>query len=216
MPRPPTNHHVLRELRHILGLSQAQLAARIGVKPITLKKIENGSLNPSREVAIRIEGETMLSADQLLNRPSVGRPLAFNGLPVTRAMVEEYWRNQKATPMVFVTADAEILSFWLQALLDIAATHRKAVYNRAVAALRASIGNIASELGLESRISELALSLPNSPRPFLDNPRNDGLPDNHPGKQYEGPRFTRDNWDKIRRGLYSERDTKKLPRKKRL
>lgn len=57
MPRKPTNQHPLRQVREIAGLTQAQLAKRIGVATVTIQKIENGNLPMTREVAEKIHGQ---------------------------------------------------------------------------------------------------------------------------------------------------------------
>lgn len=65
----------LRERRVALELTQAQLAQRVGCAVVTLKRIETGSLRPSRELAERILRMLDVAPDQreellrLLHRP---------------------------------------------------------------------------------------------------------------------------------------------------
>jgi len=44
----------LRERRHGLGLTQAELAEQVGVSRQTINAVENGKYNPSLELALRI------------------------------------------------------------------------------------------------------------------------------------------------------------------
>jgi transcriptional regulator with XRE-family HTH domain len=57
MPRPPSHPHVVRTARKILGISQKDLAARVGIATVTLQKFENGDSSISQEVAERIASE---------------------------------------------------------------------------------------------------------------------------------------------------------------
>ena len=66
MPRPPSYPHVLRTARNILGLTQKDLAARVGIATVTLQKFENGDASISRELALRIASETGLDVIDLI------------------------------------------------------------------------------------------------------------------------------------------------------
>jgi putative transcriptional regulator len=44
----------MKELRTSLGLSQAELAKRVGVSRQTINMIENGSYNPTIELCIKL------------------------------------------------------------------------------------------------------------------------------------------------------------------
>ncbi|MFX1508658.1 MAG: multiprotein-bridging factor 1 family protein, partial [Promethearchaeota archaeon] len=44
----------LRRMRKIIGLTQAELAQRVGISQSMIAKIENGTLNPSYNVVRRI------------------------------------------------------------------------------------------------------------------------------------------------------------------
>jgi transcriptional regulator with XRE-family HTH domain len=99
MPRPPTHPHVLRTARMILGFSQKDLAARVGVATITLQKFENGETSISRRLGWRIAMTTDLDIDQLMaNRdPKHPRSLTF-GDPLTK---------EHLGPVVHTEADTE-------------------------------------------------------------------------------------------------------------
>lgn len=78
----------IRERRIALELTQAQLAQRVGCAVVTLKRIETGSLHPSRELAERILRILDVAPDQrekllrLLHRPRRRRTVRnpFKGL----------------------------------------------------------------------------------------------------------------------------------------
>src|SRR4051812_9741462 len=62
MPRRPTHRHIMRDLRHTIRKTQAEFALMAGVKPITINRIENGSIKRvSAELAVRIHVATGIS-----------------------------------------------------------------------------------------------------------------------------------------------------------
>src|ERR1700736_4809683 len=82
MPRPPSHSHPLREIRMRLGLSQVELAKRVGCKAVTIKKIESGSLKPGKGLARNLAAETDTFPHMLFGPPNrvtdtVGRPLTM-------------------------------------------------------------------------------------------------------------------------------------------
>ena len=54
MPRPPTYYHPLRGFRSRLGLSQPGFGALIGASGKSIQQIENGLLEMSMKLALRI------------------------------------------------------------------------------------------------------------------------------------------------------------------
>jgi transcriptional regulator with XRE-family HTH domain len=66
MPRKPSNPHVLRTARTILGFTQRRLAQRVGKAVITIQKIESGQIKPSRKLANRLSIETGVDPKQLM------------------------------------------------------------------------------------------------------------------------------------------------------
>src|SRR4030081_2751159 len=77
MPRPPTHPHVVRTARKILGISQKDLAARVGIATVTLQKFENGDSSISRDVAGRIASEMGLDATQVIKNKDPLHPRTF-------------------------------------------------------------------------------------------------------------------------------------------
>jgi len=78
MPKAPTHPSIVREIRAIHGWNQQQLAKRIGVSAETIKRIEGGTLAPSRRVAIRLFWATGVHYEDILaNKP--GRPQTYRG-----------------------------------------------------------------------------------------------------------------------------------------
>ena len=49
-----TRRHALRERRQRLGITQKDMAARVGISPVTYSRIERGTSVPSLDVAYRI------------------------------------------------------------------------------------------------------------------------------------------------------------------
>ncbi|MBE6654169.1 MAG: helix-turn-helix transcriptional regulator [Ruminococcaceae bacterium] len=58
----------MKERRSTLGLSQAELAKRIGVSRQTINMIENGGYNPTIELCIRICRELGVTLNDLFWR----------------------------------------------------------------------------------------------------------------------------------------------------
>ncbi len=58
----------MKERRSALGLSQAELAKRIGVSRQTINMIENGGYNPTIELCIRICRELGVTLNDLFWR----------------------------------------------------------------------------------------------------------------------------------------------------
>ena len=58
----------MKEQRQALGLSQAELAKRVGVSRQTVNMIENGSYNPTVDLCIRICKELNVTLNDLFWR----------------------------------------------------------------------------------------------------------------------------------------------------
>jgi DNA-binding XRE family transcriptional regulator len=84
MPKVPTHPSIIREIRSVLGWDQKKLGKRIGISFETIRRVENGSLPPSRKLAIRLFWATGVSFEDILsNRP--GRPRSWPlGEPLER------------------------------------------------------------------------------------------------------------------------------------
>src|SRR5215208_1980475 len=74
----------LRRRRKALDLTQAELAARAGCVLTTIKKIETGARQPSRQLLERLAAALALSGDErarLLDVAGAGSPPALPSLP---------------------------------------------------------------------------------------------------------------------------------------
>ena len=66
----------LKEVRTGLGLTQAELAARVGVSRKTVNTVENGVFTPSTLLALRLAEELDVRVEDLFALPGRGgRPL---------------------------------------------------------------------------------------------------------------------------------------------
>jgi putative transcriptional regulator len=63
MPERLANH--LKDRRSELGLTQAELAERVGVTRKTVNTVENGVFTPSATLAIKLAGALGLSVEEL-------------------------------------------------------------------------------------------------------------------------------------------------------
>jgi transcriptional regulator with XRE-family HTH domain len=66
MPQKPARRHVLALVRIAAGLTQGQLAKLLGVKEITISRIERGTLALSEELAAKAQKELGVAAGWLL------------------------------------------------------------------------------------------------------------------------------------------------------
>jgi transcriptional regulator with XRE-family HTH domain len=81
MPRAPSNYSIVREIRKRLGLTQAELAKRLGVIRPTINKIENDELDIPRRLALALSNFTGVHFGEILsNRP--GEPRTWHGQPL--------------------------------------------------------------------------------------------------------------------------------------
>ena len=67
MPRKPSFHHPLRDLRAVLGkeYTQRKLSRELGVSEVAIKRIENGTLRLSTEMKGRIAAFAGVDAESL-------------------------------------------------------------------------------------------------------------------------------------------------------
>jgi transcriptional regulator with XRE-family HTH domain len=69
MPKAPTCYSIVREIRIALGLTQEELAARLGVYISTIRKVENGTLDISEQLARSLSSiSDVATHDILTNR----------------------------------------------------------------------------------------------------------------------------------------------------
>ena len=62
---PERLHNRLKEIRTHRGLTQAELAERVGVTRKTVNTVENGVFSPSALLAIKLARELSVSVEQL-------------------------------------------------------------------------------------------------------------------------------------------------------
>lgn len=116
MPRKPRFMHPLRVVRTTIGLTQPQFAAKVGVAEVTIRKIENGGLNMSLDLAQRIRLFTGADSAELL-KGKTGKALGSGGAPYTKGTFE-YWKKT-----FFVSSKKNAIKYfndsngWLQVLL---------------------------------------------------------------------------------------------------
>jgi transcriptional regulator with XRE-family HTH domain len=93
MPRKPSYPHVLRTVRALRELSQPALARLVGVEPITIRKIENGELKPSRKLANRLAIETGVDPNQIIENFDPQTPYPVMGHP--EVLSKESWKTRR-------------------------------------------------------------------------------------------------------------------------
>lgn len=155
MPRKPSHPHVLRDLRNTIGKTQAEFATMVGVKPITINRIENGTLAISALLSIRIQVQTGISISELA-KGRRGKLIDHFGGRYTADRFA-WWRKKfrRASEDNAIEA-ARNLGWWMEVLLRSAARSRNgASYNGVVAALIQSLGAIRSDFGLTAMTNEL-------------------------------------------------------------
>jgi transcriptional regulator with XRE-family HTH domain len=65
MARRAVNREAVREFRNLLGIEQADLAARCGITQSALSRIETGSREPSPRVLRALAGQLGVSLDAI-------------------------------------------------------------------------------------------------------------------------------------------------------
>lgn len=73
-------HERINELRQSLGWSQVELAARLSVSKQTVSNWENGNIQPSVDMLVRLSKVFNVSTDYLLGLENIPR-LSVDGLP---------------------------------------------------------------------------------------------------------------------------------------
>lgn len=165
MPRPPSHRHVVRDLRNVLGKTQAQFAEMAGVKASAINRIENGSLKLSPSLAHKISGATGADVEELVKGPK-GQLLSLFGHPYTKDTFQQ-WKQcngvtgalQEATEILGPMAEEASIrgfTFWLGVLLKAACRHRRGAKKLGVEiALIQALSQIRRDFGLAGPIAEL-------------------------------------------------------------
>jgi transcriptional regulator with XRE-family HTH domain len=171
MARPATKEHVLRTTREILGWSQVDLAKKIGVSPVTIKKIENHVVAMSKEIASRISALTGVDKEQLIANTKPTRPEVL--VDVTKSADGQYLIVKgPLTKKRFDSAhDSETLTqekvdFWLafhtfqiQMHLDACVTSSPERFHALSMALVSAVAEIAKEFNLSGATRNLIQKL---------------------------------------------------------
>jgi transcriptional regulator with XRE-family HTH domain len=155
MPRPETHRHVLRDLRHAIRRTQSQFAKMLGVSRVYVNKIENGQMQVSPALAIRVHVLSGISIDEL-TKGSAGKLIDHFGRPYS-AETFIWWQKSFRRPSEKDAAErARNLRWWTWILLRAAAIHHKGVaYNAVIAALIQSLDTIRREFGLTETTDRL-------------------------------------------------------------
>jgi transcriptional regulator with XRE-family HTH domain len=159
MPRPPSVKHPLRTARLILGLSQPEFGAKVGVSGVTIQQIENHVMKMSLGLAQKISIAYGLDPDQLMTgarpmHPMFSKFVGEEGVPFTR---EGYEALRKGSPRDLerrnIDSHVSNFTFALQALLD-AANHGR-MLGPFSNALTRQLSTLVDEFGLRGRLEEL-------------------------------------------------------------
>jgi DNA-binding XRE family transcriptional regulator len=153
MPRPPSISHPLRTARRILGLSQPQFGAQVGVSGITIQQIENHVMKMSPGLAQKIAITFGLDSDQLLAAVEPKRPRFFDGDTFTREGYEARKMGPRDFERKYVDPHVSNFTFTLEALLDAANETRH--YGPFSTALTKRLSVLVEEFGLRGPLEEI-------------------------------------------------------------
>jgi transcriptional regulator with XRE-family HTH domain len=155
MARPPKRPHALRTTLKILGLTQVQLAKRLGIAPVTIEKFLNGVSTISEELAMRISNETGLDFEQLVLNGDPLNPRRADGsalLPHRAVRTKTETRAQRQARLKRIARFVRALvNASLQAWVE-ADDPKK--FNFQVK-LRMRLPELLKEFGLDKRTAEL-------------------------------------------------------------
>jgi len=167
MARPSKKQTALRGLREAVGLTQKQLAARLGINFNTFQSYEIGRLAIPWEVAVNLASLFGVDPVSVYERDSTA-PHATEGggvrVPFTAAYYEQpvkkeeaMWRELKAQPAdPDVRGRAERIGSWIEPLLE--AAHRTGgldsleLVHRALAR---SLAAVRKDFGLEKAVDAI-------------------------------------------------------------
>ncbi|HUY49677.1 MAG TPA: helix-turn-helix transcriptional regulator [Streptosporangiaceae bacterium] len=96
----------LRELRAEAGLSQAELASKLGSDARQVSRYENGKVAPSLEAAVRIAETFNITLDYLLIPDAPRRPLRSPGGPIDAKLADlaHLTDDERATILAVIDA----------------------------------------------------------------------------------------------------------------
>jgi len=125
MPRPVTFLHVVRTARELQGISQKELARRVGIAAITLNKFENGQADISRTKLVRICAELVLSYQQALSNEDPRNPRFAE----TETLLNEFLQTTKGQVVSFhVNREIEALTVLIKQLFRIGREKKKLLW----------------------------------------------------------------------------------------
>jgi DNA-binding XRE family transcriptional regulator len=153
MPRKPTHRSIVRDIREECGWTQTALARRLGTTPITVNRIENGSLKISRRLALRLSWSTGVKyLDIMANAP--GRPQTRHGV-FSRDQLDEF--DQKARNLTAKEFDSLIDNATYRATLILKAALADAPrkFWSLDAAIEASFDDLEKEFGLTASVKRI-------------------------------------------------------------
>lgn len=113
--------HVLKTVRKIIGLTQAEFSEKVGCSTVMLKKVEAGARLPGRALFNSIVLNTGLAPGEL-HKGFEGRPVDAMGRPYSR-QIYEFWQRRP----LMANADqlTKALLGWIEVLLLAAASENK-------------------------------------------------------------------------------------------
>ena len=170
MPRPASKFHPLREIRNILGLSQVELAKRVGCKAVTIKKIEAGTLNPGVRLARKLAAETHVSpnlfdqdysalASYFISEGVLKQIPGGDGKPLTLESHQKSIEGLRMTPQKEVDFTVKIFSMMIQVLLDASLESAQPKILHVTMALMDALDEIKADFGLDPQVKQI-LPLP--------------------------------------------------------
>jgi putative transcriptional regulator len=155
MPRPATTNHPLRQVRETLGLSQIELANRVGCAPVTIKKIENGKLVPGQKLARRLAAEMDIHAHMLLEP---ARITDRRGKPLSAEAHKEKAALTRLTPAKKVDFLVQTFSVMIEALLEASLESPRPKIHHVLNALRDTLDELITDFRLDAEVEKI---LPN-------------------------------------------------------
>ena len=151
MPRKPTEKHPIRDLRKIIGKTQCGFAKTLGIYPGTLKRIENNSLNLTPKIAIRIQAETGINVEKLLDgklRDELGRKYTAE---FYKKWKEVHFRQSEK----IAKQRAAALAWWIEILLRASVVGSKRRLWQVVATLVQTIDECCSDFDLRAPVENI-------------------------------------------------------------
>ncbi len=145
----------MRDLRQKINRTQAQFAKLVGVSRVYINKIENGQMQISPALAVRVHAATGINIDELV-KGSEGKLIDLLGNPYEEGSFIR-WRKRLTQPSEKnTTAQVRNLRWWTWILLRAAAVHHNGVaYNAVQMALFQSLSIIRRDFGLEETTDRL-------------------------------------------------------------